>query len=466
MPPSGKNWTRKFVTAIPPTLLLLYSNSHFLHQRMKPIRANLIREVPALEYTLKKLSHFSEMVNSTINLSDFSDLDLKLFTPLLEGGVAIAYVSTIILVCILTGLVQRTVFLTFRKLGQRHINDIIVPYLKMINIQFAMYAPLLVLRTLYYPVKDILGSFLCHYINYAELFTMFLSQFQTFFITLFRYICLFDDTSLLKLNNTRPKIIAQITVYSLFIVSFLTSLFIILGSQSTFTLQICLGNYVLLYDRTGYELCNKGNGVIQTMCHLSYATNLILSSNLIESYLLYKCFLKIKDQTESVKSMLHQEAYVHRRRTNGVIIRISVLQWCMEMCNLIFYFIYTIFFLGWNHYVDKFFNLYNVAFAMIILPAFYVSADSNFRTHLAKYGILSAVRYVLKNWNTFYTLLSLKFSKIWRCNIFSSLSRNLPWFGGNRVLEVCPKTFVNLCLSCDAHCLKITKKNLPKKYHW
>ena len=82
-------------------------------------------------------------------------------------------------------------------------------------------------------------------------------------------------------------------------------------------------------------------------------------------------------------------------------------------------FIYTIFFLGWNHYVDKFFNLYNVAFAMIILPAFYVSADSNFRTHLAKYGIFSAVKYVLKNWNTFTcTLWSLKFSKIWRCNIF------------------------------------------------
>ena len=353
--------------------------------------------MPALEASQKKLSHILEMVNSTIKLSDFSDLDLKLFTPLLEGGVAIAYISTIILVCILTGLVQRAVFLTFRKLGQRHINDIIVPYLRMINIQFAMYAPLLILRTLYYPLKDILGSFLCHYINYAEIFTMFLSQYQTFFITLFRYICLFHDTTLLKLDIGGPKTVAQITVYSLFIVSFLTSLFIILGSQSTVALQICLGNYVLLYNQSGYELCNKGNGFIQTMCHLSYATNLILSSNLIESYLLYKCFTKIKNQTESVKSMLNQAAYIQRRRTNGLFISISVLQWCIEMCNLIFFFIYTIFFLGWNNSVDKFFNLYNVAFAMIIVPAFYVSADSNFRTQLAKYGILSAVRYVLKN---------------------------------------------------------------------
>ena len=95
--------------------------------------------------------------------------------------------------------------------------------------------------------------------------------------------------------------------------------------------------------------------------------------------------------------MIYQDNYVHRRRTNGVIIRISVLQWCVEMCSLIFYFIYTILFLGWNHYVDKFFNFYVVAFAMIILPAFYVSADSNFRTHLANYGIFSAVKYVLKN---------------------------------------------------------------------
>ena len=59
----------------------------------------------------------------------FEDIKLEKFTPVLEGLVAYAYISAIILVCILTAVVQRAVFLTFDRLGQRHINVIIVPVL-------------------------------------------------------------------------------------------------------------------------------------------------------------------------------------------------------------------------------------------------------------------------------------------------------------------------------------------------
>ena len=224
---------------------------------------------------------------------------------------------------------------------------------------------------------------------------MFLSQYQSFFITLFRYICLFQNQLLVNLD-LKPRNLAQITVFCLFFISVLTSSFIILGSDPPLTLQACLGNYVMLYDRNGHNICNQDNQVINFGCKLSYATYMVLSSNLVESFLLFKCFSKIRNQNENVQELIGKESYTRRRRDNGILIRISVIQWCVEMCNLVFYFIYVIFFLGWNQNVDKFFNIYNVAFVMMVQPAFYVSADANFRAIWAKYGIVQAVKSIFK----------------------------------------------------------------------
>ena len=61
--------------------------------------------------------------------SFFRDINFEKFTPVLEGYEAYSYIGVIILVAILTAIVQRAVFLTFDRLGQRHINEIIVPVL-------------------------------------------------------------------------------------------------------------------------------------------------------------------------------------------------------------------------------------------------------------------------------------------------------------------------------------------------
>ena len=59
----------------------------------------------------------------------FRDINFEKFTPVLEGYEAYSYIGVIIIVAILTAVVQRAVFLTFDRLGQRHINEIIVPVL-------------------------------------------------------------------------------------------------------------------------------------------------------------------------------------------------------------------------------------------------------------------------------------------------------------------------------------------------
>ena len=93
-------------------------------------------------------------------------------------------------------------------------------------------------------------------------------------------------------------------------------------------------------------------------CKASFVTYMILSSNLPEAYFLYQCFSKIQAQTESVEWILDKVTYSRRRRDNGIVIRISIIQWFVEMCNLVFYFIYIMYIFGWNLLADKFFNLY------------------------------------------------------------------------------------------------------------
>ena len=111
---------------------------------------------------------------------------------------------------------------------------------------------------------------------------------------------------------------------------------------------------------------------------------------------MYKCFKKIEIQTESVQWILDKASYRRRRRDNGIVIRISIIQWFVEMCNLIFYFIYVMYIFGWNLLADKFFNLYCVLVIMVIQPAFYVTGDSQFRAALASRGFIHAMKAVFK----------------------------------------------------------------------
>ena len=68
-----------------------------------------------------------------LQMLEVSENDLQEFTPLLKGWSAYMFVSTILLVCLITLLVQKAVFLTFRKMGSRHINIIIHPCLMFLN---------------------------------------------------------------------------------------------------------------------------------------------------------------------------------------------------------------------------------------------------------------------------------------------------------------------------------------------
>ena len=51
-----------------------------------------------------------------------------------------------------------------------------------------------------YPLKDYLGEIGCYVIEYSRSIAMLAMELQSFFQSLFRYVCLFHDDILIKFN--------------------------------------------------------------------------------------------------------------------------------------------------------------------------------------------------------------------------------------------------------------------------
>ena len=79
----------------------------------------------------------------------------------------------------------------------------------------------------------------------------------------------------------------------------------------------------------------------------------------------------------------------------GIVINISILQWIVEVTQFVFYLFYIYFVAGYNSILDKFFTLYMSAFTLIVLPAFYLNGDIEFRTDMATNGYITALKNAL-----------------------------------------------------------------------
>ena len=64
------------------------------------------------------------------------------------------------------------------------------------------YVIAVMLKSFHYPIKDIIGVFNCHVMHVAEVLVMIVAQCHTFFVTLFRYICIFHEVKIMKLKMT------------------------------------------------------------------------------------------------------------------------------------------------------------------------------------------------------------------------------------------------------------------------
>ena len=59
---------------------------------------------------------------------------------------------------------------------------------------------------------------------------------------------------------------------------------------------------------------NKGGIVLRILCWLTIMGHIIISYNILETYMLYLCFKAIKSQTEKSRESIGQENYNRRKR--------------------------------------------------------------------------------------------------------------------------------------------------------
>ena len=166
---------------------------------------------------------------SIMNIS-VTEFDLEEYTPRITTWFCLVNNFCIILIYFLGVIVHRGVYRTFKRLGSRHIKLVVIPplvrqysicyytpwyYVFTIQVLGDVIIPIyliaLMFKSCYYPIKDIIGEFNCHVMFLLEIFFVSLSQCHTFYVTLFRYICIFHDERIRKLN-LNPRVCSTVLI--------------------------------------------------------------------------------------------------------------------------------------------------------------------------------------------------------------------------------------------------------------
>ena len=80
---------------------------------------------------------------------------------------------------------------------------------------YAVYLVFLGMKTIHYPMKDLVGGRFCHFFSFLEPYGAFVGQFHSFFMTVFRYVCLFHSEKMLR-HNISPKVTPLLWKYNNF----------------------------------------------------------------------------------------------------------------------------------------------------------------------------------------------------------------------------------------------------------
>ncbi len=250
-------------------------------------------------------------------------------------------------------------------------------------------------KAYYYPLKDVLGTWFCYADVHIDLWSNMFAHFLTLFVSLFRFICIFHEDQLI-IRKISPKKLGQMLFCGQLMLSIFLSVSVLHGSPDTATLSSCLGTYETHFVKSsGNKVCSFGTWIEQSLCKCSLLIHATLSSNIPEAFLLYPCFKAIQKQTEKSEAFLGKNSFAQRKRDNGIVISISIIQWAIEIINIVSYYSYILFLHGWSNYLDKFFSIYLISFTMIIQPSFYLNGDQTFRRSLDQKGLWSALKAVI-----------------------------------------------------------------------
>ena len=99
-----------------------------------------------------------------------------------------------------------------------------------------------------------------------------------------------------------------------FIAPILIGVSILNGSVPTRSLNACLGQFELNYFEISTDLCTYGTSLNQTLCSMGKLFYFAFSTNVIEVFMLFRCFKKIKTADDNSKVLLDKNTYKRRRK--------------------------------------------------------------------------------------------------------------------------------------------------------
>ena len=110
--------------------------------------------------------------------------------------------------------------------------------------------------------------------------------------------------------------LARMFLISHFLTPTIITILLFNGSNPSRTLNACLGKFELNFVETSTDLCTSesASSILKIGCWMAYILYFILSCNLAESFMLYRCFKKIEEQTNDSKEFLTIHSYIRRRK--------------------------------------------------------------------------------------------------------------------------------------------------------
>ena len=79
-------------------------------------------------------------------------------------------------------------------------------------------------------------------------------------------------------------------------------------------ISLILGQFELNYFEISTEVCTYGTKLNQTLCSMGKLFYFAFSTNLIEVFMLFRCFKKIKTADDDSKVLLDKTTYTRRRK--------------------------------------------------------------------------------------------------------------------------------------------------------
>ena len=122
-------------------------------------------------------------------------------------------------------------------------------------------------KSCYYPIRDIIGEFSCHVIHMYEVYSTMSAQCHTFFVTLFRYICLFHDDKLMRSRLTAQGL-ARLMCLMAFLTPLSLAMALLQGSPPTVSLNRCIGHTEI--EKKAAVICDKADSSRVFLCQTSF----------------------------------------------------------------------------------------------------------------------------------------------------------------------------------------------------